>query len=57
MRIVYISAVFLRGLKPFCAEFYFYVLANANFAEGTNVHVVGYIRVHSYKQECTNDPT
>ena len=56
MRLVYISAVFLRGLKPFCAEFYFYILANAKIAECTSVHIVGYMRVHSCKQECTSDP-
>ena len=56
MRLVYISAVFLRGLKPFCAEFYFYVLTNSKIVEGTNVHVVGCVRVHSCKQECTSDP-
>ena len=56
MRLVYTSAVFLRGLKPFCAEFYFYIQANAKNAEGTNVHIMGYMRVQSCKQECTSDP-
>ena len=43
MRLVYISAIFLRGLKPFCVEFYFYILTNAKIAECTNVHIVGYM--------------
>ena len=56
MRLVYTSAEFMRGLKPFCAEFYFYILAKAENAEDTNVHIVGYMRVHSCKQEYTSDP-
>ena len=56
MRLVYTSAVFMRGLKPFCAEFYFYILAKAKNAEGTKVHIVGYMRVHSCKPGCTSDP-
>ena len=41
MRLVYTSAEFMRGLKPFCAEFYFYILVEAENAEGTNVYICG----------------
>ena len=30
---------------------------DSKITEGTNVHIVGYVRVHSCKQECTSDPT
>lgn len=46
----------MSGFLALCSEFYFYILAKAKNAEGTNVHIVGYMRVHSCKQGCTSDP-